>query len=77
MSTRELWDELQAALDPDRRQEIGYRMQEIVHEEAPWIFLHIQPDVYGVSEPDRLAAETRRNYSFVGRISDSLTMSPC
>lgn len=46
----ELWDELQAALDPDRRQEIGYRMQEIVHEEAPWIFLHIQPDVYGVSD---------------------------
>lgn len=45
-----LWQELQTALDEDRRIEIGYRMQEIVHEEAPWIFLHIQPDVYGVSE---------------------------
>ena len=28
----------------------GTGMQEIVHEEAPWIFLHIQPDTYGVSE---------------------------
>ena len=45
-----LWLELQTALDADRRMESGYRMQEIVHEEAPWIFLHIQPDTYGVSE---------------------------
>jgi len=45
-----LWAELQSVLDADRRLEIGYRMQEIIHEEAPWIFLHIQPDTYGVSE---------------------------
>jgi peptide/nickel transport system substrate-binding protein len=45
-----LWTELQTELDLDRRMEIGYRMQEIVHEEAPWIFLHIQPDTYGVSD---------------------------
>jgi len=45
-----MWTELQTVLDEDRRVEIGYRMQEIVHEDAPWIFLHIQPDVYGVSE---------------------------
>lgn len=45
-----LWKELQTELDPIRRTQIGYRMQEIVHEEAPWIFLHIQPDTYGVSD---------------------------
>lgn len=45
-----LWQELQTVLDEDRRLEIGYRMQEIIHEDAPWIFLHIQPDVYGVSD---------------------------
>lgn len=52
-----LWEELQTVLDEDRRVEIGYRMQEVVREEAPWIFLHIQPDVYGVS--DRLDWEPR------------------
>ncbi len=45
-----LWVELQTELDRDRRMAIGYRMQEIIHEEAPWIFLHIQPDAYGVSD---------------------------
>ncbi|MBT6598361.1 MAG: hypothetical protein HOB33_04850 [Bacteroidetes Order II. Incertae sedis bacterium] len=45
-----LWIELQTSLDNDRRTTIGHRMQEIVHEEAPWIFLHIQPDTYGVSD---------------------------
>ncbi|MDA0874534.1 MAG: ABC transporter substrate-binding protein, partial [Bacteroidetes bacterium] len=52
-----LWQELQTELDETRRLEIGYRMQEIVHNEAPWIFLHIQPDVYGVS--DRLDWQPR------------------
>jgi len=45
-----LWSELQITLDADRRTAIGHRMQEIVHEGAPWIFLHIQPDTYGVSD---------------------------
>ena len=45
-----LWNELQTSLDADRRMAIGHRMQEIVREEAPWIFLHIQPDTYGVSD---------------------------
>jgi len=45
-----LWTELQSSLDAERRLEIGYRMQEIIHDEAPWIFLHIQPDTYGISE---------------------------
>ena len=44
-----LWQELQRELDLDRRHEIGLRMQEIILEEAPWIFLYIQLDTYGVS----------------------------
>ncbi len=45
-----LWRELQNELDADRRRAIGNEMQEIIHEEAPWIFLYIQRDVYGVSQ---------------------------
>ncbi|NNE36250.1 MAG: hypothetical protein HKN13_13505 [Rhodothermales bacterium] len=44
-----LWGELQNELDENRRKAIGDRMQEIVRDEVPWIFLHIQRDVYGVS----------------------------
>ncbi len=45
-----LWSELQETLDADRRREIGLEMQEVVLEEAPWIFLYIQVDTYGVSD---------------------------
>lgn len=45
-----LWEELQGELDMDRRHAIGIEMQEIVRDEAPWIFLLIQPDTYGVSD---------------------------
>ncbi len=44
-----LWKELQRELDLGRRREIGLQMQEIIHEEAPWIFLYIQLDTHGVS----------------------------
>ena len=44
-----LWQELQHELDLERRHQIGLRMQEIIHEEAPWIFLYIQLDTHGVS----------------------------
>ncbi len=46
----ELWEALQGELDMDRRRAIGMEMQEIVREEAPWIFLLIQMDTYGVSD---------------------------
>lgn len=45
-----LWSELQETLDAERRREIGLLMQEVVLEEAPWIFLYIQVDTYGVSD---------------------------
>ena len=45
-----LWEALQGELDIERRHAIGIQMQEIVREEAPWIFLLIQPDTYGVSD---------------------------
>lgn len=54
-----LWADLQGELDANRREKIGYRMQEIVQEEAPWIFLYISPDTYGVS--DRTDWQPRRD----------------
>ena len=45
-----LWQELQGELDMDRRYDIAMKMQEIIHEDAPWIFLYIQLDTYGVSD---------------------------
>jgi peptide/nickel transport system substrate-binding protein len=34
---------------PEERLEISYRMQEIIMEEAPAIFLWYQPDIYGIN----------------------------
>jgi peptide/nickel transport system substrate-binding protein len=44
-----LWSRLQETLDPDVRYQIGLEMQEVVKEGAPWIFLYVQRDTYGVS----------------------------
>ncbi|MCH7573330.1 MAG: hypothetical protein IH891_10480 [Planctomycetes bacterium] len=35
--------------DPEERKKISYRMQNIVHDDAPWIFLWNQYDFYGLS----------------------------
>ena len=45
-----LWEELGGTLDENRRYEIGLRMQEIVHEECPFIMVYMQLDTYGVSD---------------------------
>ncbi|MFT5144097.1 MAG: peptide/nickel transport system substrate-binding protein [Thalassolituus oleivorans] len=45
-----LWSELLETMDSERRYQIGLEMQELVLEEAPWIFLYIQVDTYGVSD---------------------------
>ena len=52
-----LWSELQETLSEERRRQIGLEMQEVVLEEAPWIFLYIQVDTYGVS--DRISWQPR------------------
>jgi peptide/nickel transport system substrate-binding protein len=45
-----LWDELKGELDMDRRHEIALEMQEIIHDDAPIIFLYNQLDTYGVND---------------------------
>lgn len=45
-----LWQELQGELDMDRRHEIALEMQQVIHDDAPIIFLYIQLDTYGVGD---------------------------
>ena len=35
--------------DPEERKNISFRLQNIIHEDAPWIFLWNQYDFYGLS----------------------------
>jgi peptide/nickel transport system substrate-binding protein len=44
----ELRQQIYTGGTPDERLEISYRMQEIIMEEAPAIFLWYQPDIYGI-----------------------------
>jgi peptide/nickel transport system substrate-binding protein len=46
----ELWDQISVAFDPKKRREICYRMQEVLHDEAPVVFIWFQTDLYAVSE---------------------------
>lgn len=47
------WDrlvqELQTTYDPDEREKITDRLQMIVHEDAPWLFIYMQVDWYAKS----------------------------
>jgi peptide/nickel transport system substrate-binding protein len=45
-----LWDEMSAVFDVKKRREICFKMQEVLADEAPVIFLWFQTDLYGVSE---------------------------
>jgi peptide/nickel transport system substrate-binding protein len=45
-----LWDEMSTAFDVKKRREICFKMQEVLADEAPVIFLWFQTDLYGVSE---------------------------
>jgi peptide/nickel transport system substrate-binding protein len=45
-----LWDEMSVAFDARKRQDICHRMQEVIHDEAPVIFIWFQTDIYGVSQ---------------------------
>lgn len=45
----ELYDELSTTIDEDRRQELLYRLQEIVMEQCPWVFVWKQVDFYGAA----------------------------
>ena len=45
----ENYKKLGQAFDLDERRRISYRMQRIVHEESPWVFLWNQYDFFGLS----------------------------
>jgi peptide/nickel transport system substrate-binding protein len=42
--------ELAVTFDPDRRQELNYRLQEIMHEQNPWLWLWRDPLIFGISD---------------------------
>lgn len=46
----ELYAELQSATNQDRRDELNHRLQEILHDESPWINLFRVPLIRGVSD---------------------------
>ncbi len=43
------FEKVQGIMDEERQRKLLYDLQEIVHREAPWIFLWKQYDLYGVS----------------------------
>lgn len=45
-----LWDELSITFDVKKQKDICYRMQEVIHDEAPVVFIWFQTDIYGVSQ---------------------------
>jgi peptide/nickel transport system substrate-binding protein len=46
----ELYGKLMTTMDADERQAMNYRMQEILYEDPPWIYLYLQPLVMGVND---------------------------
>ena len=52
----------QTLLDPKARAEAYADLQKVVHDEAPWVFLWQQHDIYGVARPSSgRRAPTRRS----------------
>ena len=47
------YKKLGQTFDPRKRRRISYRMQRIVHEESPWVFLWNQYDFFGLSARTR------------------------
>jgi peptide/nickel transport system substrate-binding protein len=45
-----LWDDMSSTFDVKKRKDICYRMQEVLLDEAPVIFIWFQTDLYGVSQ---------------------------
>jgi len=45
-----LWEEMSVTFDQAKRRDICNRMQEVIHDEAPVIFIWFQTDLYGVSQ---------------------------
>lgn len=46
----DMYSELARTIDPDRRKELNYAMQEILHEDPPWVYTYLMPIPMGVNE---------------------------
>lgn len=40
--------EISETVDPERRRELNHKMQEILYEDPPWLYLYLQPAVYAL-----------------------------
>jgi len=45
-----LIEEYMTTVDPDARIEVGKRLNEYLKEDAPWVFMYQEPDIYGYSK---------------------------
>ncbi len=45
-----LWDDMSVTFDVKKRRDICFKMQEVIYDEAPVIFIWFQTDIYGVSQ---------------------------
>ena len=54
-----LYEELNATVDPKKRTDLLYKLQQIAHDDPPIIYLYKQVDFYGVNK--RLSWEPRRD----------------
>lgn len=45
-----LIDAFMEEVDPEKRAEAGRQVSEYLHDEAPWLFLYQEPDIYGYRE---------------------------
>jgi peptide/nickel transport system substrate-binding protein len=46
----DLYGKLMTTMDEAEREKMNYRMQEILYEDPPWVYLYLQPLVMGVSD---------------------------
>jgi peptide/nickel transport system substrate-binding protein len=45
-----LLDLYMATLDPDRRAAVGRQLLLFLREDAPWVFMYVEPDIYGLRD---------------------------
>ena len=56
-----------ATLDPQARAQIGRRLLRFLHDDAPWLFLYQEPDLYGVRASVRWAPN---RYDYLLRVDE-------
>ena len=56
-----------ATLDPKERDAVGRRLLRFLHDDAPWIFMYAEPDLYGVRKGVRW---TPNPYDYIIRVGE-------